>query len=159
VFFGLVIGLLFWLGSFWREPRQAAPQGSALLQARPTNATRTIGLALATVALAAAWPLCAPYLGRAEEGPIRLFAPPRVSGWSRESRQATPWQPHYPGAAAATLAVYRKGENRVVVYLGYYRNQRQGAELVGSQNVIAGASESPWTRIGESPRSEVLPSG
>jgi EpsI family protein len=55
--------------------------------------------------------------------------------------------------------VYRKGDRSVAVYLGFYRNQRQGAELVSSQNSIAGAGDSPWTRIGESPRSEEMPHG
>jgi EpsI family protein len=69
------------------------------------------------------------------------------------------WRPHYRGAAASTLAVYRKGDRSVAVYLGYYRNQRQGEELVGSQNLIAGAGDSPWARIGESLHSEELPRG
>jgi EpsI family protein len=42
----------------------------------------------------------------------------------------------------------------VVLYLGHYHNQRQGAELVGAQNLIAGDKDSPWTSIGEFHRSE-----
>jgi EpsI family protein len=45
------------------------------------------------------------------------------------------------------------------VYLGYYRNQHQGAELVGSQNLIAGRTPSPWSRIGESMDTVELPNG
>ena len=38
----------------------------------------------------------------------------------------------------------------MAVYLGHYRNQRQGSELVGAQNVIAGGKGSPWLALGES---------
>jgi EpsI family protein len=69
------------------------------------------------------------------------------------------WRPHYRGAAASTLAVYRKGDRSVAVYLGYYRNQRQGEELVGSENLVAGAGDSPWARIDASLQSEELPIG
>jgi len=115
--------------------------------------------AVATAALACTWPLCVQYLGRVDDTPIRLAPPAGASGWSLEPQPAMQWRPHYRGAAASTLAVYRKGDRSVAVYLGYYRNQRQGEELVGSQNLIAGTGDSPWARIGESRHSEELPRG
>src|SRR3954470_12039876 len=45
VFFGLVIGLLFWLGSFWREAQRSAPHGNALLQATPRKTALMMGAA------------------------------------------------------------------------------------------------------------------
>jgi exosortase A len=159
LFFGLVIGVLFWLGSFWREPAAPSSQGHALLQAAPTTPAVMAVAAIGTAALAGVWPIYLPYLEQVEDAPIRLAAPAGTSGWSLEPPQSTQWRPQYRGAAASTFAVYRKGERSVAVYLGYYRNQRQGAELVGSQNLIAGAERSAWARIGESPRSEDLPQG
>jgi exosortase A len=159
LFFGVVIGLLFWLGSFWRDPAAPAPRGHAYLQGAPTTTAAMMAAAVATAALASAWPLCVPYLGRVDDTPIRLAAPAGASGWSLEPQAAMQWRPHYHGAAASTLAVYRKGDRSVAVYLGYYRNQRQGEELVGSQNLVAGAGDSPWARIGESLHSEALPVG
>jgi len=159
LFFGVVIGLLFWLGSFWRDPIAPAPRGHAFLQGVPTTTAAMMAAAVATAVLASAWPLCVPYLGRVDDTPIRLAAPAGASGWSLAPQPAMQWRPHYRGAAASTLAVYRKGDRSVAVYLGYYRNQRQGEELVGSQNLIAGAGDSPWARIGESLHSEELPRG
>jgi exosortase A len=159
VFFGVMIGLLFWLGSFWHEPRGPVQREHAFVQATTTKTALMMGAAVATVSLAAAWPFCVPYLGRVDDTPIRLAAPAGDSGWSLEQQPPMQWRPHYRGAAASTLAVYRKADRSVAVYLGYYRNQRQGEELVGSQNLIAGAGDSPWARIGESLHSEELPSG
>jgi EpsI family protein len=44
----------------------------------------------------------------------------------------------------------------VALYVGYYRHQRQGAELVSSRNVVAGAAQSGWMSSGEIPRTENL---
>jgi exosortase A len=158
VLFGLVIGFLFWLGSLWREP--AAPSaGRALLEAEPAAPVLMVCAAIGTVAVAAASPLYLPYLDRVEETPISLAAPTGVAGWALEPREDMHWRPNYHGAAASTLAVYRKGERSVSVYLGYYRNQRQGAELVSSQNLVAGGRDSPWAKTGESLHSEEFPTG
>jgi len=69
---------------------------------------------------------------------VAVAAPAAVSGWSPEDEAALQWRPHYEGAAGSVLAVYRNGERTVALYLARYRNQRQGAELVSSQNAIAG---------------------
>lgn len=159
VFFGLVIGLLFWLGAFWRESAAPLPPARAFHQPTPARAAGFAFAAAATVLLAAAWPLCAQYLERTDPAPVRLAAPAAVSGWSLEPHKEMHWQPHYPGAAASTLAVYRKGQSSVALYLGYYRNQHQGSELVSSHNLIAGATPSPWSRIGESIDTVQLPNG
>lgn len=157
LFFGLVIGLLFWLGSLWREPAAAAPPRGASLRAAPVRPGRFAAAALGAALLAAAWPLCARYLDRVDDDvPVRLTAPTAASGWSLEPQPDMHWRPDYHGAAASTLAVYHKGDRSVAVYLAYYRNQRQGAELVGSQNLVSGRSGSRWTKTGESPRSEEL---
>lgn len=159
LFFGVVVGLLFWIGSLWFEPAAPSLPRSAPLEGAPPNRAAMASAALGTVALAAALPLYLPHLDQVDVTPIRLAAPAGTSGWALEPHQATQWRPLYRGAAASTLGVYRKGEQSVAVYLGYYRNQRQGAELVGSQNLIAGAGDSHWAKIGESLRSEHLPNG
>jgi exosortase A len=160
LFFGVVIGVLFWLGSLWREPATpAAPHGGCVLRGAPTTTAAMMAAAVSTAALASVWPLWVPYLERVVDAPVRLSAPAGASGWSLEPQPAPQWRPHYRGAAASTVALYRKGDRSVAVYLGYYRNQRQGEELVGSQNVIAGTGDSPWTKIGESLQSEELPNG
>lgn len=157
LFFGIVIGLLFWLGSLWREPAVAAPRAYALPQGPATTSATMTATAVVAAALAAAWPLGVPYLGSDEGAPVRLAVPAGAFGWSLEAQPAMQWRPYYRGAAASTLAVYRKGDRSVAVYLGYYRNQRQGAELVSSQNLIAAGSG--WVKLRESFRGQDLPNG
>ena len=142
VFFGLVIGLLFWIGAFWRD-RPAARRGLLRVDARvPAHPAQLACAALGIAALAAAWPLYARHFERADSMPVSLAAPPAAAGWSLETVPSLQWRPYYEGAAASVLAVYRKGEHRVALYLAHYRNQRQGAELVSSQNLVAGRDPS-----------------
>jgi EpsI family protein len=53
------------------------------------------------------------------------------------------------GADPSLFEVYRKGDRTVVLYLGYYRYQRQNAELVNSQNVMVLQKHPIWENVGE----------
>jgi EpsI family protein len=158
VFFGVVITLLFWLGSFWRDQTPyAAPRVPRLDNAAPAPATTLAAAACGAVALAAAWPLYAAQLDAAFGGPAPALASPAgAAGWSAEPEALTDWRPRYEGAAASAFQVYRKGEHRVALFLGYYRGQRQGAELVSSQNRVEAP---PWLGVGSATRTERLGEG
>src|SRR5262245_46397501 len=61
LFFGVVIGLLFWVGSFWREAPAPAPQETASPRAgAPATPWTMLGAGVAAGALAAARPLYLP---------------------------------------------------------------------------------------------------
>jgi EpsI family protein len=57
---------------------------------------------------------------------------------------------------ATILVRYRKGEQSVWLYSAHFRNQRQGAELVSSQNFLAGGRESAWSVTGTAARAQSL---
>jgi EpsI family protein len=159
VFFGAVIIVLFWFASFWRD----AEDGGAVIERSlmPSSRGLITGTAAGAVALAAAWPLYAAHLDRssAERDSLELAAVPAVGGWTSDAASLTEWRPHYVGAAASRFTVYRKGENAVALYIGYYRDQRQGAELIGWQNAIVQSENRAWASAGESARSVELESG
>ena len=136
VFFGIVIGLLFWLGSFWRDPAPH-PRASDWGFVPRGSLASTAGAVLGVAAVAAVWPLYAAHLERdpGRQAIAALANPAPAAGWAVVD-SATDWRPQYVGAAASTFQVYRKGEDTVAVYLGYYRDQRQGAELISSQNTV-----------------------
>jgi EpsI family protein len=158
VFFGIVILLLFWLGSFWRD---AAPRirndDWAFSQGGSMGATAAAAVGIA--ALAATWPLYAAHLDRNDRGPVLavLQSPTGTAGWSVAGEAVTDWRPHYAGTAASTFQVYRKGDQTVALYLGHYQHQRQGAELVSSQNVVQAPPR--WLQVGSAMRTEDLGKG
>ena len=155
VFFGLVIFLLFWLGSFWRDPLPADTRGFPI--ASPPRSPRRPGLrfagsAVAAVALAAAWPLWAAHLdreSRTASTPV-LARPQGESGWKLDAARLTAWRPRYSGASASLFDVYRKGDRRVALYLGYYAHPRRGGELVTTTNVMVVQKDPVWQKIAQS---------
>jgi exosortase A len=157
VFFGIVIGLLFALGSFWRDP---APRAAIrhVTSDRAGSMRAALASALGIAALAAAWPIYADRLNGAGAGSwTDLPSPAGVEGWSIAAQARTDWQPRYVGAAASVFEVYRKGERTVTVYLGHYRNQRQGAELINSENRVD--TRPRWNNVGSVVRTEDLGRG
>ena len=155
VFFGLVMLLLFWLGSFWRDApadRDAEMRGPARHLSRP----RLAASALAVVGITAAGPLYAAWLDRPNAAAVALQAPAGASGWARVEGKLTDWRPKYDGPAASFFEVYRKGDRAVVLFVGYYRNQRQDAELINSTNVMVVQKHPVWANVGEASRKEDL---
>ena len=150
LFFGVVIALLLWCGSFWRDQDGALREVRGVPRPSRRGASSMLGATLGVAALAAAWPLYAQYLTGTKEEPVVLAAPAGAAGWSLDPQPVTHWEPQYRGAAASVLAQYRKGDHAVVLYLGHYRNQRQGAELVSSQNTVAGGGDTSWVSHGTS---------
>lgn len=157
VFFGVVIALLFWLGSFWRDP-PAAPRAVAFpgLQGAQPSRGGFAAAALSVVAVSAAWPLYAASLdARPAHTPVAgLASPLGAAGWKAEAQPLTDWRPHYLGAASSAFQVYRKDARTVALYIAQYRHQRQGAELVSSLNAVAGAPQAAWVSTGQASRVE-----
>lgn len=161
VFFGLVMLLLFWVGSFWRED---LPDAENATPAAPPVAPAPIPrqrLALATLAalgVAAVWPGYAFYL-KSQVTPtahIALAAPAATGGWLADPAPLSNWTPEYKGSDASLMQTYRKGDKAVSLYLGYYRHQREGAELVTSSNVLVGQEHRVWNKVGETGRAATI---
>lgn len=151
VFFGIVMLLLFWIGSFWREddqphlaPSNAAPQaGQASIPAR-----KPVPMALATLAIASLWPAYAAWL---EARPLPVM--PELGVEARGGWQAgaafTTWQPHWVGADRTLQRTFAQTDRRVMLELDYYATQRQDAELVNSQNYMIKQKDPLWSNVGE----------
>jgi exosortase A len=155
VFFGLVMLLLFWIGSFWRDA-EADPRAAPIAAAQDERAPerkRLAGYAIAALAIAGAWPAYAAYLDREETGvgatTLTLVAPAGVSGWVADTQPLTDWRPHYDPASATIFQVYRKGDRRVALHLGYYRHQRRGAQLISSWNIMVVQKHPVWNNLEE----------
>jgi exosortase A len=165
VFFGLVMLLLFWIGSSWRDPEAGVPAAN---RERARSATTIpiasrAGYALGVLAIAGAWPAYAAYLDREEAASqgsnLALIAPAGAGGWVADPEPMTDWRPHYDPASASVFQVYRKGDRKVALHLGYYHHQRRGAQLVSSWNIMVVQKHPVWTNVGERPVKEASGSG
>ena len=156
VFFGLVMVLLFWIGSFWRDELPAQASTPLAAPARRVTGPAVAGCALAVVALSATAPVYAAFLDAGRVAAPVLAAPPGAAGWTRVSKELTGWRPHYEAPTASRFEIYEKNGRSVALYLGYYRHQRPGAQLVTSTNVMVVQKHPVWANVGEAARIEAV---
>lgn len=152
VFFGLVMLLLFWVGSWWSEPDPPLVADSTDGEAVSPISERAFALGLvAGLAVIAIWPVRAAQIERqalAQVAPWRLHLPDEAGAWHAAS-DLTAWAPAYLPPDAQFSRTYRQGEAAVQVFLLYYRYQTQEAELVNSSNVLVAPGHHPWRMIEE----------
>ncbi len=156
VFFGLVMALLFWIGAFWREDLSTAGKASPAVSPDPpvvpTTIRKLVLAMLAALAATSVWPGYAAYLESriAPALSIKLGVPAASGGWQLDQAPISDWQPHYQGSDASLMQTYRKGDKAVSLYLGYYRHQREGSELITSTNVMVPLKHPVWGNVGDS---------
>jgi EpsI family protein len=88
--------------------------------------------------LLAAFPIFAQFakLPRGE-GPLLDAVVMPLAGWQRVDVRLAKWQPQLEAATREQIIAFEKDGARVGVFFGFYRNQRQGAELVNSMNQLS----------------------
>ena len=148
VFFGVVMMILFWVGSFWREdvmPTQSAAPAASIVPGPPPSLGPVAGAALAAAVLAAAWPAGAYWLesGREERPPV-LGAPQGAGGWTPVARQLPALTPNFAGARATVEQEYAMDAARAAIHLSYYRSQRPGFQLISGGNQLVSSAGMPW---------------
>ncbi len=147
VFFGVVIMLMFMIGSRWSEP-EAATQAPAPLRAGRAEpapaATWTLAL-LGTVLLAApqgaAWQLAHP----AQQSIVALTLP-ELRGAPLTATQVPLLSPSFRGAAAQDSRTYQQGDAGVTVHIAYFRLQGYGAKLASSENALVRSDDKNWNQ-------------
>lgn len=131
VFFGVVIFLMFWVGSRWQEePALVQP---APAQAEPTRWTGVVPIALA---LAAFPPALALLDQPIDAFAVTLAAPVPAQGWAVTPEASFDYGPHYAGARAQLRTVYL-GEGHpapVGLFAAWYLGQREGQEMIAWEN-------------------------
>jgi exosortase A len=160
VFFGLVMLLLFWLGSLWAEPDGEGPAvplpaGSGFGAADGWALWKCLAVGLA---LSVLWPARAAHIEHLAESrntPVDLALPDGAGLW-RSADPSTDWEPSYVRPDAKAVKFYSDGSATVGLYLMYYRYQEQGAELINSQNMLIRQKHPVWKMPGEKPESILL---
>ncbi len=155
VFFGVVIALVFWVGSRWREDDVVRPSVDALIAA-PANATNSARFWLAAAALmlaAGIWPLAERAIAHADAAPpARLVAPVAPSGWREAVGGSAEWQPRFVEPTSTFQSGYGNEGQRAGLYIAYYRNQDLQRKLVSSNNYSVASNDATWRKVDESIR-------
>ena len=155
VFFGLVMFLLFWLGSYWRQDLGervfAAPVG-----VHAATPARLVAVALAAAACMAMWPAWLLYLEtHTPAAPVPVLAP-LASGDTATAQFNGSWQPSFPAPSARLQQYFDHGGAPVGLSVHYYRQPPKGVKLISSVNRIVPAFQSEWNEAAVAKRSETL---
>ncbi len=146
VFFGVVIFILFWLGSFFREEAETAEQfkSDSAPDNKPPASRNTVVLAFGLALLAAAAiPLTARYagVGTGVSVPSELVMPGAAGDWVTAGQAEWEWQP-IATVSGVRRAFYSNDESVVGIEIQFAGRDDTG-EVVGSNRLLA-AYESPW---------------
>ncbi|TMH32320.1 MAG: exosortase A, partial [Betaproteobacteria bacterium] len=151
LFFGVVMLILFWVGSFWQEsapPARAAGSGHTPQIAASASGGVLFAAAIAAIAAAAAWlPVERAVARPANTDPPVLRAIDGAGGWTASNAFITDWKPRYAGYASEINQTFEKDHYAVGLYLAYFRNQEKGRELITSGNVLVKAVEFRWKQL------------
>jgi EpsI family protein len=141
VLFGVVMLLMFWIGSFWQEddePQVATSKPDAATQHLPAQSLTAV--AVLAMICTAIWPAIAFAMNRnAVAVEIATLMPPAVQNtWQAADLEQWTWHPAQPGADRELDQVYVTSDSsqRIAVglHLRQYLQQRQGVELVDNLN-------------------------
>ncbi len=152
VFFGIVMLIMFSIGAIWRdaEERPVARAGSSRNMAASAQPDKAYWRATLVILLSLSlWPLASIGIDRYQ--PAGASAPVQVpagtEGWQPVGKPAWGWEPEIAGADSAIQQLYRQGDAEVLLSLWQFLSQKQGAELVNSQNQILKKDETIWRNL------------
>jgi EpsI family protein len=147
VFFGIVVTIMFFIGSFWRDP--VADTEPSQFDQRDVGPARfgVLTAAVLAVLAAAAWPALGWY-GDQVAGArtaVHLAVPEGADKWAHDEASGWDWRPHVVNPHAQSYHFYRAPGATVGLYLGVYATQGDGAELVNSQNQMVVQQHAVWS--------------
>ncbi|MCG5528459.1 exosortase A [Halorhodospira sp. 9621] len=158
IFFGFVIALLFWIGTFWREDgpgaaqrRRSAPAADDVVAVEGPVPARAGGrlwlVALTGVALVGAGPLYAHWMHERDLGAVSGL---QADGWAApgwEPVEVNAWVPGYRHARETVSGGFVDEEGIPVgIHVGYYREQHRHGSMVGWENTLDGRDRDGWSR-------------
>lgn len=139
LFFGLIMFIMFWIGSYWREDEQPAAQRAAAHNVVPSLPGRIVPTALGVIAVAALWPAFAAFNDRVNHNPapVRLAEP--TLSW-KAAAGFPEWRVEYmePDARLERTYSHADLDRPVRLQLLYYRNQTKQKGLISSVNRLTG---------------------
>jgi exosortase A len=155
VFFGFVIALMFWIGSRWREDAApVAPGGEpATVASRSAVVARSrvllfVPMTIATAALVVVWPIARNLLFAAGDNrPIQPVPIAAHAGWTEAPGSVADWRPSLERPERIQVQSFSRDGATVTIFIGLYRDQRQGSELVNSMNRLVSERDTRWEQL------------
>lgn len=149
VFFGVVMLLVFSIGAIWREPEAPVPVPANTAKIAAWHHSVVVGAAIVVIG-AVMLRVAADAIG-SHESVVRSDAalPPSVGQWSQIPGRPWNWSPALLPAELATAVTYRRGDVILTVDVAHFVQQRQGAEVISSENKVVAGHDTPWRVVSQ----------
>jgi len=159
LFFGLVMFIMFWIGSFWREDKDGATPDSesmqAAIDATPVTTGKILIAAVAAVICIGIWPAYASYINRISINPAPVLLSGLHADWP-QGPSFTTWRPIFLPANTELDQSYQRDGQKVNLLLKYYRNQNRQSALISSVNIMVPDRDEAWLKTNFSVRQETV---
>jgi exosortase A len=165
VFFGLVIMLMFWVGSRWSEPEQTfqSPSLNRVLLGPAESSGRSLWLlsSFAAIILFAGptWMSIDDKSNAANKTIELKYLNKLLSTWTPQPNPSTTIRPIYVEPSAEIFTHFKDADAEVALHIAYYRGQTHSRKLASSQNVLVNSDDSAWQLRGWEFRTIVSSSG
>tara|TARA_R110001583_G_scaffold180049_2_gene337045 strand:- start:1077 stop:2645 length:1569 start_codon:yes stop_codon:yes gene_type:complete len=145
LFFGLVMGLMFWVGSYWRDPEPAlnTQQETSVEAITPTATSHRLPLYITIIALFSLIGLANAQLNKTLATPELADYQLSLPDWKTDTAAKNDWKPAFIGADRTLLQHFRKADRSVGLFIGDYQSEAQDKELINQMNQINSAKN--WT--------------
>jgi len=153
VFFGFVIAIMFFIGSFWREDEKVAGVASEVVSYKTVASVQSkkqFMLVSGVLLLSVLFLPIKAYTNndKVGDGGIVVQAP-IGDKWKQTDQLFSDWQPRFKNMDASVVQNYILHETSVDLFIGYYAAQRDEAQLVTSTNVLT-EEKDQWQNVGAS---------
>lgn len=161
VFFGVVILLMFFIGSRWTEaePSTGVPsQGGSPVTVVPYELGRQ-WVAVLGLAFMIGWPIGVKQAlepSAASAAPTLTVGEPLSPTWQHADAASLGYAPHYESPSNELNLAYGNDFYRVGMYLAYYRDQDYARKLVSSNNQLVISTDSQWSKVDQGSRRAVM---
>lgn len=162
VFFGIVIAIMFYVGSFWSEEEKSIEISDKAKitdnKARLANNKQIAVASLVLLFTVSILPAKA-YTDKVEIGivPVVIQAP-SIEGWNQSDQIVSEWRPRYKNMDTSLVQSYSQKNTNVDLFVGYYIAQRDDAQLITSTNVLT-EEKDEWKNIRQTSIEITLPGG
>ena len=134
VFFGLVMFILFWVGSFWRDEIVATTHSEKDASRLVCYKYPVIILSFALLAIGPASVAWVKYKSEQIAQVSSFVLPETIGKWQKDNDFPNDWQPEFQGADNKTVLSYRYQQQSVYVIVFSYINQSEDKELINYLN-------------------------
>ncbi len=155
VFFGFIIFLLFYIGSFWRDSEEELDainirdKGQDLTKNKGKRSFAFLAIVLSLVVLMSGFSTYIDNEKQKDRGAVFLQLPVDFSGWKYSMSQVFNWKFISKNPDVTLSRNYFLDDSSVQLDIAYYQTQRQGAEAISSSNRVTNPHGGEWRLISE----------